>query len=370
VDEEEVMAEEAQSSAAYLTLGWAVTGSMEPRYWQQADATPGGQAAEDLFRVRAVDMASHTAIIAQSGSGKSFFLGRLIEELLLNSKARCVVLDPNADFRRVAEVVEDAWTVGGRSQGLYTHEASREEFTATWGRVGIIVRSGWARASQPGEPRPQQVPLELWWPSIPAQFLAQDLEPVQRGEVSYCHKTADLLGFLLEYKAIDHHEGLNLLDEAEDLFHRARSMSAGELESYVEAAYGLTGITGRPYETRQADLLTFETDKRISVVASSLKAKTDALAKRVAGIRKWVSRDVEQFYLAKAREYQSSGILQDTARSPEARWPNDVRLEVIDLPSLDEFLRREAVYAILDREWSRARAAWETAMLPLHDEGG
>lgn len=41
---------------------------------------------------------SHTLIVGQSGSGKSFMLGRLLEEIVLSSEAGILLLDPNADF--------------------------------------------------------------------------------------------------------------------------------------------------------------------------------------------------------------------------------------------------------------------------------
>jgi DNA helicase HerA-like ATPase len=40
-------------------------------------------------------MDTHTAIIAQSGSGKSFMLGRLLEEIAIRTKARFLILDPS-----------------------------------------------------------------------------------------------------------------------------------------------------------------------------------------------------------------------------------------------------------------------------------
>ncbi|MDW0169591.1 MAG: DUF87 domain-containing protein [Nitrososphaeraceae archaeon] len=45
--------------------------------------------------------------MAQSGSGKSFFLGRLIEEIKIKSKARCLNLDPNGDFTKINEIDEE-----------------------------------------------------------------------------------------------------------------------------------------------------------------------------------------------------------------------------------------------------------------------
>jgi hypothetical protein len=44
------------------------------------------------------DLLYHTAIIGQSGSGKSFFISRFIEEIILRTRARVLVIDPNGDF--------------------------------------------------------------------------------------------------------------------------------------------------------------------------------------------------------------------------------------------------------------------------------
>ena len=76
-------------------------------------------------------LSCHTAIIAQSGSGKSYFLSRIIEEILLNTKARCIVLDPNADFRRINEVEDiklwkDALYNIRQHSGKLTHEKKRK----------------------------------------------------------------------------------------------------------------------------------------------------------------------------------------------------------------------------------------------------
>jgi len=50
----------------------------------------------------------HTAFLAQSGAGKSYALGVLLEELLAKTTARLVVLDPNGDFARIGELHEAA----------------------------------------------------------------------------------------------------------------------------------------------------------------------------------------------------------------------------------------------------------------------
>ena len=53
--------------------------------------------------------AHHTAIIAQSGAGKSFLLGRLVEEIVTKTLSRVIVFDTNGDFRRVDSVSQKPW---------------------------------------------------------------------------------------------------------------------------------------------------------------------------------------------------------------------------------------------------------------------
>ena len=52
----------------------------------------------------------HTLVAGQSGSGKSFFVARLIEEILVRSNARILVIDPNGDFRRISTPSSDVWS--------------------------------------------------------------------------------------------------------------------------------------------------------------------------------------------------------------------------------------------------------------------
>jgi DNA helicase HerA-like ATPase len=50
----------------------------------------------------------HTFLCGQSGSGKTYALGTILERLLLETSLRLVVLDPNSDFARLAETRPDA----------------------------------------------------------------------------------------------------------------------------------------------------------------------------------------------------------------------------------------------------------------------
>jgi DNA helicase HerA-like ATPase len=50
----------------------------------------------------------HTFWCGQSGSGKTYSLGVLLEELLLHTELPMIIFDPNADFVRLGEVRDDA----------------------------------------------------------------------------------------------------------------------------------------------------------------------------------------------------------------------------------------------------------------------
>ena len=54
----------------------------------------------------ATRMNRHTFWCGQSGSGKTYALGVVLEELLLRTSLPLVIIDPNADFVRLGEVRE------------------------------------------------------------------------------------------------------------------------------------------------------------------------------------------------------------------------------------------------------------------------
>ena len=76
----------------------------------------------------------HTFFCGQSGSGKTYALGTILERLLLETTLRIVVLDPNSDFVRLAELRE------GVDEGL----AARYREAAS----GVVVRRAADRGSE------------------------------------------------------------------------------------------------------------------------------------------------------------------------------------------------------------------------------
>lgn len=86
----------------------------------------------------------HTAVFGQSGSGKSFSFAIVLEELLLKTEARILVIDPNSDYR---------------------------EFRTLRSRSSII------RGSRRSYDRDQHEKLEREWSRLREDFLFFTLEP-------------------------------------------------------------------------------------------------------------------------------------------------------------------------------------------------
>jgi uncharacterized protein len=74
---------------------------LEVGTWQSGDVTVPA-------RLRAGGFNRHTFLCGQSGSGKTYALGVVLEQLLLHTALRMVVLDPNGDFTRLGQVRPDA----------------------------------------------------------------------------------------------------------------------------------------------------------------------------------------------------------------------------------------------------------------------
>ena len=71
----------------------------------------------------------HTFMCGQSGSGKTYSLGLVLEQLLVETSLRMVILDPNSDYIRLSEVRDSA------DPAVVAEYAA----AATWG-VGLAER--------------------------------------------------------------------------------------------------------------------------------------------------------------------------------------------------------------------------------------
>ena len=138
----------------------------EVRAWLEANAPRRARLAigslslvDAPFSLDAGGFDRHTFLCGQSGSGKSYSLGVVLEQLLLETDLRIVILDPNSDFARLPEVLGS------------TDAQAAERWAALAG--GIAVRS----ATSGGDAR-----LRLRFP---------ELDPSSQGAVLRLDPVAD-----------------------------------------------------------------------------------------------------------------------------------------------------------------------------------
>ncbi|SOD71959.1 hypothetical protein SAMN05892883_1419 [Jatrophihabitans sp. GAS493] len=132
-------------------------------------------------RLRAAGFNRHTFLCGQSGSGKTYALGVILEQLLLDTNLRMVILDPNADFVRLGDTRPE--TTAADAQRL--------------GEAEVRVLRSNAGGGQPLRMRFMTLPRQ-------AQAAVLQLDPlVDRGEYNlFIHMMANLtaqsLGEMIE----------------------------------------------------------------------------------------------------------------------------------------------------------------------------
>jgi DNA helicase HerA-like ATPase len=343
-----------------LVLGWQVGQGLDPSYWIDPKARVGAHDAKDLFQVSPAACAAHTAIIAQSGSGKSYFLGRFVEELSLRTRARCLIFDPNADFRRVGEVVDDSLWKDAKydmtqQRGKLPHEVSRDDFVAKWRTVPIRVRGG-ARSHDPAV-----TPVTVPWLSVSVDFLAENLGPVDSTGVRNCHNFVRIIHDLLVLRAALGQRNLSDYISVSERLLRQTMNSPDDFMATVHEEWGLSGIT-EVVEENAIEIV--KSILRIRNVSPDdiHRAINQLLTDAVTAARS-IGEDVKGFYFGKLSACRATGVI-DFALSLPARTEqqNLSRLDVIDLPSIDDSTRLLVVNAVLRTEWETARRSWELAL--------
>ncbi len=106
----------------------------------------GKKSDNTCFSIKPKSLLNHTAIIGQSGSGKSFLFGRIIEEYLLNTNGKAVIIDLNADFIRINQAKEDIWDEAKEAKAFnnllkesYRADSSSDEFINQWQSVARFI---------------------------------------------------------------------------------------------------------------------------------------------------------------------------------------------------------------------------------------
>ena len=200
------------------------------------------------FQLDAGGFDRHTFLCGQSGSGKTYSLGLVLEQLLLETDLRILILDPNSDFVRLGRVRE------GADAGL----ASRYEGVA----AEVAVRSA------AGEP-----PLHLAFPELDpaAQAALLRLDPIADRE-EYAVLTSALERWqptlLSEFASSDSPDAHRLLTRAQNLGVLSWTIWSGGAEgSIVEA------VTDPGVRCLVVDLGSLGTREEQALVAESVLAR-------------------------------------------------------------------------------------------------
>jgi len=119
----------------------------------------------DLFLLRFDDLCYHAAVLAGSGAGKSTVVGRIIEEIVIKTKGRVVIIDTNGDFRQSHLVLEKdhrVWTRG--NQRIDDRFWNRDEFEESWNKIKRIQFAG------PIKPPPDGAGPLIDWGKLPIDW--------------------------------------------------------------------------------------------------------------------------------------------------------------------------------------------------------
>jgi hypothetical protein len=125
-------------SSATPALGSATVAAAQPEMITRLNTGAGAtldigsmsSRSELPARLLARRLNRHTFWCGQSGSGKTYALGVLLEEVLLQTELPLIIFDPNGDFVRLTDVREDALpnvpsNCGSARSGCFGRKASR-----------------------------------------------------------------------------------------------------------------------------------------------------------------------------------------------------------------------------------------------------
>lgn len=356
----------------FLDLGWIVDPQFHPMFCIQSKDRPD---YSDMVRIPTKKMDKHTVIIAQSGSGKSFFLGRLIEEIMIKSKARCLILDPNGDFRRINEIDDELWSSKcvlrqkydiKTGMGKLTLEG-KDEFAKNWKPVvnDFVIKTN----RVPKELKDEE--LKIWWPTISLEFLIQSDNP-RSTEMFHCHNWAKELFNQFAQLSDDTNEE-DIISKVKNIFKSLQSLQDIPSEDREKMIHKLITTPDDKSETASTHpkLLDSLLPSGLPGLGNITKTLTKIIntssesmekAKFVFESYSW---ETVNSYFGLIERYQSLGIL---AKGPNSS-KRQKRLEVIDLPSINNNeLRALVLNSILTEEWENAVKKWEEAMKHPRDE--
>lgn len=354
-----------QNEDTFLDLGWLVDEHLHPKYWIESKNRNSDYS--HMVRIPTKKMDKHTVIIAQSGSGKSYFLGRLIEEIMIKSKSRCLILDPNGDFRKICEIDDDLWNNNQPLSQKYDIKTgigkltleNKEDFEKTWRHS---VQDFCIKTNRiPKEPGDQE--LKIWWPSVSLEFLIQQNDNRTMTEMFHCHNWAKVL-FNQFAQMSDDTNGEDIISKVKNIFKSLQDIPSEDREKMIQKLRTTPNdksetASTQPRITKTLTKIIKTSSLLDSLLPLGLSGLGDESMEKAKFVFESYSWDTVNSYFGLIEQYQSLGILAKRPYSSN----HQRRLEVIDLPSINNNeLRALVLNTILTEEWENATQKWEDAM--------
>lgn len=338
---------ESEPDVASLELGFKVVQG-KIAHWSAKSATPGCHTRGDLFAPTADLLTHHGLVLARSGSGKSYLVGRLIEELTAQTDANCLIVDPNSDFTRMdipdRRTYEDAHFGMSYSPMILPTETDLDQYWDSYGgRLESlhIIESG-----------SQHLALGLL--EINPVTLYERVTLEQHGALDLCAHIMRLIIPLVTkaHAAADIHPAkvLQLIQETYD------ALQSPDHEYLLKALPSLTrGL--QEFITSSSN----RGDPELTVKAQALMQTREDLATTsgdIHALAKCIDPSVFQSYLSRLRQLVADGL---ATTEPPLSIPS-ARLSVINLPRIPNQYRAATIDVTLRRHYETAKKAWELTM--------
>jgi hypothetical protein len=269
--------------------------------------------------------------------GNPFFSAGSSKMILLQTKARVVVVDPNS-FRSIAlSVSKEKWKKASydivHRSGFLPSEASN--FKRRWNCVDGSLFSSVRIWTRQNAAEARKVGDQLG--DISPEVLSGDMGPVMEDEIRRCHGFVGAVSNLMRSPSSS---SKDVIDVSRQLPEKIRDKPQKERVEVLRAELPRT-----PQSHFFSKLFDWFS-RRLYLQAASHS--------------EYIEGD-GTIVLQHAQNFRSAALMRKTANSQTTL--DDPRLHVIDLPSLKEFRFRACVVStILSCEWIRAEQSWESAL--------
>jgi len=238
----------------------------------------------------ATGFARHTFLCGQSGSGKTYSLGVLLDRLLLETRLRIVILDPNSDFARLPESHAGATpTEAERWRAQVAPTVAVHTGTAT-GDKRLRLRFGeLSPAAQAALLRLDPIDDRDEY-AVLAQLLAE-ARPEAIQELIESDGSDDRARLALRIRNLGierlgvwaRHDRGSVLDELRDPAVRCLVVDLGSLDSRDEQALTAAAVLDRLWQTRaEREPLLIVIDEAHNICPASTSDPMTALARKAA----------------------------------------------------------------------------------------